>query len=245
MAKKPNGYILYEGPSAIDGKPIVVIATGFASKSDNGKTGDMIQTWILRADISPSEALASGDDESICGGCEHRPALRTKNESEGKKHIPCYVKVWQAPRSVYECYKRGGYQRIDLMQAAQLCAGRMVRFGSYGDPRAVPIAVWRAMSSMAEGWTGYTHQWRNVGKQAAQWAKLVMASADSLADMNDAHALGFRTFRVTAKPFENVRGLESVCPASKEKGAVTDCATCRACMGTSSKARASIQIARH
>ena len=242
MARKPNGYILYEGPSAIDGKPIVVIATGFAKKSDNGKTGDMIQTWILRADIEPSEALASGDDESICGGCEHRRALKAELLASGQVFVPCYVKVWQAPRAIWACYKRGGYQRIDASEATKLCAERMVRFGSYGDPWAAPIAIWRAMSAQASGWTGYTHQWRRAG---TDWAALVMASADSLADMIEAHKRGFRTFRVTAKPFENVKGKEAVCPASKEKNASTTCAACRACMGTSGKARVSIQIARH
>ena len=242
MAKKPNGYILYEGPSAIDGKPIVVIATGFASKSDNAKTGDMIQTWILRSDIEPSEALASGDDESICGSCEHRPGMKAKVLASGAPFVPCYVKVWQAPRSIWGCYKRGGYQRIDATSLSDICSDRMVRLGSYGDPYAAPIALWEAMTSKASGWTGYSHQWRKAG---AAWAKLVMASADSLADMIEAHKRGFRTFRVTAKPFEQVKGLESVCPASKEKGARTDCATCRACMGTSGKARVSIQIARH
>ena len=62
---KPNGYILYEGPSGIDGAPIVVIATGFANSSANAKTGDMIQTWIIRSDIAPHHAVKSGDDASI------------------------------------------------------------------------------------------------------------------------------------------------------------------------------------
>ncbi len=34
-----NGYIIYEGPSMINGDPIVAIATGFARNSENGKTG--------------------------------------------------------------------------------------------------------------------------------------------------------------------------------------------------------------
>ena len=242
MAKQPNGYILYRGPSAIDGKPIVVIATGFTNKSSNGKTGDMIQTWILREDIAPNDAIKTGEDESICGDCQHRPALKAKIQASGGKHIRCYVKVWQAPLVIWKAYKRGLYQPIDAVALANLCEGRMVRLGSYGDPYAAPIALWRAMTSKALGWTGYTHQWRKAG---VEWAALVMASADSLDEMIAAHRKGFRTFRVTAKPFENVKGVESICPASKEKGAATDCATCRACMGTSGKARASIQIARH
>jgi len=238
----PNGYIVYEGPSAIDGAPIVVIATGFASKSANGKTGDMIQTWIIRSDIAPHHAVKSGDDASVCGDCIHRPARKAELLASGQPFVPCYVKTFHAPLSIYGGYQRGIYPRADAAQIAALCADRMVRIGSYGDPYAAPIFIWRAMTSQAKGWTGYTHQWRVAGRV---WAALVMASADSFADMAEAHTKGFRTFRVTAAPFENVKGLETVCPASKEKGAVTDCATCRACMGTSGKARASVQIARH
>jgi hypothetical protein len=241
-AKTPNGYILYRGPSAIDGKPIVVIATGFAKQSANGKTGDMIQTWIIREDIKPNDAVKSGQDISICGQCKFRPARKAEIEAMGEKYIRCYVKVWQAPLVVWKAYKRGLYPVASYADIAALCENRMVRFGSYGDPYAAPIALWEAMASKALGWTGYSHQWRIAG---TAWAKLVMASADSLADMLEAHAKGYRTFRVTAKPFENVKGVEAICPASKEKGALTDCATCRACMGTSGKARVSIQIARH
>jgi hypothetical protein len=239
---KPNGYILYEGPSAIDGAPIVVIATGFANSSANAKTGDMIQTWIIRSDIAPHHAVKSGDDASICGQCPHRPAMRDTVTASGEAFVPCYVKTFHAPLSVFNGYQRGIYPRATMADIASLCAGRMVRFGSYGDPFAAPIGIWQAAASKALGWTGYTHQWRKAG---ADWARLVMASADSLADMLAAHKRGFRTFRVTAKPFENVKGLETICPASKEKAAATNCATCRACMGTASKARVSVQIARH
>ena len=236
MNSKPNGYILYEGPSAIDGSPIVVIATGFASKTDNRKTGDMIQTWVIRSDVSPSIAAKDGRDAAICGDCIHR-----FNPETGKR--ACYVKVWQAPRSVYEAYGRGIYPRVTRMNdIAKLCEGRAIRFGSYGDPYAAPFWLWEAMARNAKAWTGYTHQWRKLG---ANWARYLMASADSLRDMMEAQARGWRTFRVTAAPFENVKGREVVCPASKERGARTNCAACRACMGTSSKARASIQIAIH
>ena len=45
--------IIYEGPSLIDGGPIVVVA--IVSKR-NRKTGDMLQTYIQRADVPPVEA---------------------------------------------------------------------------------------------------------------------------------------------------------------------------------------------
>ena len=38
-AKKPNGVILWEGASLIDGAPIVVIATGTRKASSNVKIG--------------------------------------------------------------------------------------------------------------------------------------------------------------------------------------------------------------
>ena len=42
-----RGFVLYEGPSKLDGEPIVAIAT---LKTENTKTGPTIQTWILKAD---------------------------------------------------------------------------------------------------------------------------------------------------------------------------------------------------
>jgi hypothetical protein len=45
-AFNPNGVILWEGASAIDGAPIVVIATGLKRGSRNGKTGAQVQTFI-------------------------------------------------------------------------------------------------------------------------------------------------------------------------------------------------------
>ena len=72
-AMNKNGAVIYHGPSAIDGGPIVVIATGLTVGSANSKTGAMIQTHIMRADVDPLTALRTGADVSVCGGCMHRP----------------------------------------------------------------------------------------------------------------------------------------------------------------------------
>ena len=45
---------------------------GIRTASANPKTGDMIQTWILRSDMHPLEAIKSGSDYGICGSCIHR-----------------------------------------------------------------------------------------------------------------------------------------------------------------------------
>lgn len=236
MSFNPNGMILWEGPSLIDGAPIVVIATGIRSASTNTKTGAMIQTYILRSDIPPMDAVKTGADESICGGCPHRGDGTGKGRS-------CYVTLMHGPRGVYAAYKRGSYDRATDLSA--IGTQRMVRIGAYGDPVAAPADVWQQLVETASGWTGYTHQWRNPAVSPVEWARLVMASADSLDDMNDAHGLGYRTFRVTPVGEGPVKGTEVVCPASEEAGKKATCAECKACMGTSAKARVSIQIAAH
>lgn len=49
-----RGFIFYRGKSPIDNAPIVGIAV---LKSRNEKTGNMVQTFILRSDIHPMDAI--------------------------------------------------------------------------------------------------------------------------------------------------------------------------------------------
>jgi len=91
-----RGVILYEGASAIDGAPIVAIANRITDASNNVKTGAMVQTFIIRSDKSPLEALRDGSDVSVCGSCQHRPRL---DELTGKIKRSCvqigYVCFWR------------------------------------------------------------------------------------------------------------------------------------------------------
>jgi hypothetical protein len=223
------GVILYEGPSMIDGAPIVVIANRIDTASNNGKTGAMVQTFIMRQDIAPHDALKTGDDSSICGDCTHRPA------NGGS----CYVRVFQAPLSTWKAYKRGRYLKITPAQSTALFADRFFRLGTYGDPAAAPFQIWRAATLKTRGHNGYTHQW----KRFQAFKTLCMASADSVTEATEAQAQGWRTFRVK-KSHEAINN-EVTCPASKEAGVKTSCVDCRACGGTSAKARASIVINDH
>ena len=50
MAKE-TGAVIWRGASRWDGAPLVVIVTW---ESSNKKTGNMAQTWILRADVECS-----------------------------------------------------------------------------------------------------------------------------------------------------------------------------------------------
>jgi hypothetical protein len=237
MKTKPLGYIAYEGRSKIDGRPIVVIINKIDSNSTNDKTGALVQSFILRADIPPLEAINTGADKSICGDCEHRPLLAKKTG-----RAPCYVAVWQAPRSVYAAYKAGRYERATPAQLRAILKGRKLRIGTYGDGAAAPVEMWEEITAETAGHTGYTHQWRAPWFDHARWSPLAMASADTLDDAALANLYGMRVFRVSVGI--DPQPAEAVCPASAEAGRRTTCEKCLLCAGTSKTAR-DIVIADH
>jgi hypothetical protein len=236
--------ILYEGKSEIEkNKDVVVIATGINGKSKNPKTGDMVQTWILLKDESPSDAVKSGADRAVCGDCKHRPFLFKKITKVKKGKKPCYVNTWQAPLAVWKAYKKGKYSKPSDEEISKAVAGRMVRLGAYGDPMAVPRKVWDNLLKKAKGHTGYTHQWDRFSTANGKWQALVMASADTPEEARHATKKGFRYFRVMPKN-ETMKD-EILCPASKEAGEKSQCAKCRLCSGTTSNSWKSIAIVQH
>ena len=216
-----NGYILYQGPSVLDGVEIVVVATGFDTKSQNSKTGDMIQTTILLSEVSPIKASQTGQDESICGDCPHRGVVT----DTGLKSRTCYVNLGHGPRGIHACFKRGNYAAFPY--GTGLLEGKKVRFGTYGDPAAVPIEVWDKVSEECLSNTGYTHQWQ----KHPEYLKYCMASVDSEEQALQVQALGRRYFRVVTDTNDPVIGKEVTCPASAEAGKKVNCDTCMACSG--------------
>jgi len=234
---KTLGYIAYDGPSMIDGRPIVVIINKIDDASDNEKTGALVQSFIIRADVAPTDALKTGDDVSICGQCPHRPLLAQDNGQ-----APCYVNVGRSVRAVYEAYRRGRYEHATPDQLRVILAGKRVRLGTYGDPAAAPVAMWQTITADAAGHVGYSHQWQATNFDHAAWAPLVMASADTADEAAQANLYGMRVFRVSIGV--DKQAGETTCPASAEGGRRTTCANCMLCGGTSKAAR-DIVIADH
>ncbi len=224
MLANDNGAVVWEGLSRLDRSAIVLILTGMLSRSLNVKTSadtgaGLLQTWIIPAFELANVAVREGRDVGVCGDCPHRG---TASGGSGA----CYVRTEQAPRAVGACYQRGGYAPLDPADIF----GRSIRLGSYGDPAAVPSAVWRELLRDAGGWVGYTHQWRRASARALQ--RWCMASVDSEAERVAAQAAGWRTFRGVA-PAEPLRPdpSEVLCPASAEAGHVTTCDRCMLCHG--------------
>ncbi len=221
--KVRRGVVVYEGPSALTGRPIVAILT---VKTKNPKTGPMAQLWILCPDLSPGKAIRTGADASICGTCPLRAI-----DANGKRQVRrCYVNP-MGPASVYRTYRRGRYAIATPALLWAILQDRSVRLGAYGDPAALPLDVVQTICAFAKRHTGYTHQRRTV---SAEWAKYVMASADNAADRMEAKAQGYRTFRVVA-PGDMIDKSEINCPASDEMGKRTQCDRCTLCAGNAGR----------
>lgn len=227
--------LLYKGPSVIDGAPIVVLATGIKAPSTNTKTGPMIQTYILREDISPTEAVKTEADESICGDCIHRG-------EDGGKRRTCYVLVHQGPTSIWKAYHRN----IKTIQANRrspenIGKNKIIRLGAYGDPGAAPTNVWAELLTSAAEHTGYTHLWRTCDQALSTWC---MASVESVEEKEEAQKAGWRTYRVMQEHEKRLCG-EAQCPASEEAGKKLTCAECTMCDGNKRNRKGSIGVYIH
>ena len=223
------GAVIHRGPSKIDGQPIIVVAIW---ASTNRKTGDMLQTYIMRSDIDPLTANKYGEDYSICGNCALRgtPTLDpTKKQAEDR---PCYVVLGQGPMVVFKGLQRGIYpDYTNRQQRRALGRGRMVRIGTYGDGAAAPRFVWDDLLFEAEGHNAYSH---NGGDP-----RIYMQSADTLPQAQAAWSSGFRTFRVVHDT-THLQPNEILCPSSRG----VQCVDCRLCGGSQVKAK-SIAIVVH
>lgn len=231
-----TSFVIYNGPSLIDGKPIVCIVQ---TETRNKKTGNMVQTYIIRSDIDPVTASRLGEDKSICGDCMHKGNPAPEKEKGEANNRTCYVTLIHGPMQKYKGLVKGLYPEVSGHKKIQdIGFGRMVRVGTYGDPSAVPQYIWDSLVSRCEGWTAYTHGESNVAPH------MFMTSADSYEQAKEAWSKGERTFRVIPSIESLDAHKEFLCPASEEMGKRSNCAKCKMCSGTESKAK-SVAIVAH
>lgn len=227
-----TGTVIYEGSSQLDGEPIVCVLT---FGSENAKTGDMAQTWILRQDMPPTDAARTGADRSICGECPL--AGRRDGTLQGRS---CYVNIGHGPLAIWRAWKRGVYGRALDFQLPTVGQGLRIRLGAYGDPAAVPVWVWDMLTLRASGWTGYTHQYGRP-RFDLDLLQYVMVSVES---ERQARALpeGVRYFRVRRHGEKRLRS-EMQCPAASEApthGRIK-CSDCMMCDGGGGRRSVSLQ----
>lgn len=242
--------VIYHGPSAYDGAPIVAI---LQRGSDNAKTGAMAQLWILSADVDPITASRMGNDYSVCGNCPHRGDAAPNKESGLAENRGCYVSLLHGPLGKFKNFKDGKYKRAETIgEVQELLHGQGLRMGAYGDPAALPAGLCEMLAGMADYSTSYTHGHGvfNDTTKITHVASFSMISADNAQDAIKAQSKGFRTFRVIPVTQWEDKGMgsllanETLCPASAEAGNRVQCADCRLCNGTKSKAK-SIAIVAH
>ena len=213
---KNKGYVLYQGESRIDKKPIVAILT---IESSNKKTGNMAQLWIMRDDIPPHIAKQTGADYSVCGDCTIKDQ--------------CYVLTFQGPLSVWNAYRRESYENISYMlenarewnaELIMILSQLSIRFGAYGDPAALPLDIIKAIAENCKDFTGYTHQW----KRFKSMRHYFMASVESNTATLQALTSGFRTFRIKHSGTPNGQWANEIeCPADSG----VQCIDCMLCNG--------------
>lgn len=208
---KPHG-VLWKGKSPFNGAPIVAVATHTTREDKcNGKTGPMVQVYILNARVDPVSAIQRGADDCACGKCAMR--------GDGFSERGCYVQIGNGPQSVFTKYASGGYDRV----SPSSFQGYKVRWGAYGDPAMLPEPLVRAINASALGWTGYTHQWKHAW---ARWTLgTFMASADTLAIEHKLRAKGHGTFRAMARDGSD-QGDTEVCLNEVDGTQCIDCMRC-------------------
>lgn len=208
-----NSAVVYQGKSLIDGNPVVAIATGFNFGANTKLGSNVIQIWILRSDVSPVEAIKSGQDYSVCGDCPLRGKV-------------CYVNSAHAPSQIYRSYHRGSYDPISKAQLDRMRShNKILRLTAYGDCAAIPKSALDPLIQAAPHTIGYIHQWRT----RSDWKGILQASCETKEDALYARSLGWQTFRIK-NPDDSLTPGERHC--TNQKNPATQCEDCRLCDGS-------------
>jgi hypothetical protein len=118
-----------------------------------------------------------------------------------------------------------------------MCDDKYVRFGTYGEPSLMPLALVRCIIAVAKTWTGYTHQW----SKKPEYAPYFMASTHTEDEERIASLIGYRSFVASPTPISKFIS----CPASEEMGFKSNCSKCGLCSGTQGKGKKSVIILEH
>ena len=198
---------------------IFAALTGLKRPSANTKTGPMLQISILDKEDTPTQIIKKKKDHSVCGNCKLRGSI-------------CYLN----PLSLNGIWKSAVEQIVSALPKA-LEAGR---FGTYGNPSLIPLALVKKIADKARSWTGYTHEWETCDPQ---YSKYFMASIDpitaqskgrtSIEDKAEANRMGYRTYR-TIGSVKELLADEIHCPHEEKE---VQCIDCGLCSGSSSKAK--------
>ena len=231
----------------VDGDAIILTVSGLLTPSVNGKTSDMLQAIIMPEDLMPSDAIKTGQDAIVCGGCPLRPG----SDGDGPT---CYVWTWRGPDGVWRATHGTDTVRSITDTIAPLrgcsdpsvghnrnvCESRShttdrpvpIRLGTWGDPALIPLPILRELAAPGRLSTGYSHQWKTCDPEYRRWLMASIDGGNAEADRAEANARGWSTYRVRAKGEAPLPGSVE-CPYTGRADSVT-CSTCGLCCGSES-----------
>ena len=228
----------------LDGQNIFVVRKGFTTnvKISNGKP--LVQTYTFSVKqwqlASTSKGFGMKEffalDESNCLDCPY-----SGNSGSGK----CYTHKFQQYTGFLSMLRSIKANQLTPLTSQKreaiikMCTGSYVRFGTYGEPSLVPLYLIRQMAEASSTWTGYTHQY--LKPWAKEYGQYFMASAHNQYDAHVAHDKSYRSFIASQNNDEDAVS----CPASKEAGFKSNCASCGLCSGTLGRGKTNIKILEH
>ena len=223
--------VVWQGQSPVNGDRIGAVVSGLKGNSANDKTGAMAQASIILLDVHPNEAINTGQDVAICGGCPLR-------KQETGKRI-CYVNVLFTSGAKFRAQLASKYPIATPEQLGIILAynGMGIRLGDYGDPAMVPYEVWaEVLSWVSEKSTSYTHQWQEPWFDVRHF-EYSMASIDevnTVEKLQELHGNDVRYYRL-ANDYNDLSNNEIKCPSDPNKikygKRAIQCADCGLCSG--------------
>ena len=210
-------------------RSLPIEAALWLSGSSNKKTGNVPTLWIGR---TKKETMGS------CFGC---PLAGVDNGGDGSCYAVHGSPSW-AIASIQEAAALDPERyTVNKALSESKRSAKMARLGAIGDPGRLPLDYLkrsiRKVRALGMDAVGYTHHWRDLPSLAG-W---LMASCDSLDEVDGALAEGWR---VAVKVPWNFLGDEGtgrfktaggapgvICPAVKTDGDIT-CNDCRLCDGS-------------
>lgn len=204
--------------------------------SDNLKTGNMLQIWIMARNVHPVESRRTGHDSTLqCAGCPYAG-------NQG-----CYVSPLPL-MALWRAYKAGSYSHLQMGSTEwdSFFRGASVRFGAYGNPSILPLEMVESIANLSLSYTGYFHDWNIMPVSLAKsYGRFLMASCEPH-NVLFAQNLGLRTFTVVSEvPESKALGIE--CLADKSGLQCIDCGLCdgTARSATRSRSLPSVWIRAH
>ena len=238
----------------IIGDTLCVIRLGTTTNDKIAPKGEkIIQTYhYSREQFENAQSKTSmqsffGKDKAVCMDCPY-------SMSNGAELKGCYTHkrmqysgMLSQLRSIGKVYKHwenipelSNYPTIRAFVVG-MCAGRYVRFGTYGEPVLIPSYMVGEMCSVAKSWSGYTHQWEKPWMY--DYRDFFMASTHTIDQTTKAETMGWQAFMDDSTHTKH-KGMVN-CPASKEAGYNSTCSKCALCSGITGKGSKSVYIFNH